>query len=769
MMISAVAPSPINLLTTGSFMDKEEGREFILDESAQQLYRQLDGLDDTIRVDQSLQLESELLNFLQQEEKKRDNYRLLLAQAASLFADVLTTGNATGTVQGLATKSRALLKVLKNISELAGRESRIYCRFRGQQAIRANEEEAASANPEACDYELAIGDVLLDYQVAEKVAEREPVRGKDLGAKLHRTFTILNNQQIFNFAIEVRSGAELENPGPYERALATLVNFHTPGKRDATPLVRDEYGLPNLNLTMLAAASKVRPATLQQMVDIIQPKLLGPEPSSRLERFTTAYEVILATRIYHKLLKKAPIEINNVHQLMLESRTNRKRTREAVQVSRLVLAKYGDDPRKVAELIASISQEGYRQVRHKVMGHRLSQASEFLNLAEENANCALLQNEALTNIEAGLHNLPDEAYDEIHIEGDWVSAVDAQGRQTSWSLHRKLSQLVSYFKQRAATRRKVLAITNHEVEFDAVDYSVIAKNCGITDSEARILVGLLKECFSDQGRFRRASFEKNIPEFLRYEENVFEFLWYYMKELGSKDDRIAFLNSIQLLVGQLKKPEKALQILLADIFSPASLGRFSDRNGLILAIILLRTYNKEQGSNIELTPEEVLLVRAGLNQEMLKVGLDFFRHHQEAVVQKIKRLTEMLLQVSVQKAHQEEQMQLRFLVSLMREVVMFCALIGGRLSKSTIKGVVREFGNPTSSFYRKADDPAQISRGLKLLQVAARGLKRFNDPFAADLLLDITHREQEFVRLNAHPSHQDTVKKVLEQIGSPEG
>jgi hypothetical protein len=100
----------------------------------------------------------------------------------------------------------------------------------------------------------------------------------------------------------------------------------------------------------------------------------------------------------------------------------------------------------------------------------------------------------------------------------------------------------------------------------------------------------------------------------------------------------------------------------------------------------------------------------------------------------------------------------------MRELVVFCALIGGRISQSTVRGVVQEFGNPDSSFYRKLDDKNLISRGLKLLQVAARGLKRFADPLNHSLLQGISHREMEFLSLYDNRDHRATVKNLMDQI-----
>jgi hypothetical protein len=746
--------------------DTEDNKDVLLDESAQELYRQLGGMDTTLRVDVSMQLESELMQFLQKEEKKRDYFRLLIAQATCLFVDIVAETRIADLDKGNDPKVKIFINVLNSISEVSGKDSKISCRFRGLQTVGAvGGSQAPGA--EAYDYELAIEDILLDCQVAAKVEERETVKGKALYAKLMRAFTVMSGMRIFNFTIDIKVGDEQENYRRYLKAIKPLLQFYNPKTGDENFFVLDEYDRPNINLTLLAATNNVRPASLQGLVNQIKPRMLGPDPAPELARFTTVYDVILASKKYQRQLKKMAVEVNSLHQLMLNRGLKSKQSVEAVQVSRLVLAKYGSDPRKVSEIISSISEEGYHNIQTKMMGNRLSQASEFLHLAAESENKDSLHHEALQNIEEGLQSIPDEVYNELNIEGGEVSSIDSEGRETKWSLHEKILGLVSYFKQRALTKGKVRDINNRDIQFDAVDFSVIARSCNVTVEEAAQLVALLKDCFSESGRFKRSSFESNIPAFLKFEDNVFEFLWYYIKELRLKGDRIGFLNSIQLLVSQLKQPEKVLKILLADIFSPTSMLRFSDRNGFILANILLRTYNKEENSHIELTPAEVLFVRVGLSEDMVRVAVDFLDNNRERVLQKVKRLTEHILQFSVNKSAQEREMQMRFLLYLMRELVVFFSLIGGKISQSIVKGVVMEFGDPRSPFYVKVEDKSLVAQGLKLLQVAARGLKR--SEYHHDLLHMIAGLEREFIVLYDNPTHRVTVKKVMELLVTPDG
>lgn len=742
-----------------------EDNSFDLDESARQLYRQLEGIDDSLRADACVVLESELMEFLQQEEKKRDNSRLLMAQAVCLFVDILSGTKPADLEKENSPKVRVFLNALKKIADDSDTERKITCRFRGQKNI-PDADNPKTPNPEADDYELSMGDILLDCQVAQKVAQREKTKGRGLSVKLMKAFKAMSNMKIFNFSIDIAPGGGVENFRRYEKNIKHLVQFYNDGNGRKNFFVSDEYGQPNINLTLLAATNNVQSASLQKLVDRIKPRMLGADPAPELVCYTTVYDVIVDTKRFQQQLPKMPIEVNNAHLLMLYSSPDPKRTVEAVKVSRLVLSKYASDPKKASEVISSISREGYRNVQSKVMGKRLSRATEFLELAEDNDSKETLHKEALQNIEEGLETIPDEVYDELRIDEDGgVSSVDEEGKKTKWSLHQKLSGLVSYFKQRATTKKKVRDITNKAIQFDEDDYLVIARNFNVSKKEAAHLVELLRECFSESGRFRRSFFEKNIREFLNYESRVFEFLWYYLKELKHRNDRVAFLNSIQILVSQLKKPQIALQVLLDDVFSPTAACRFSDRNGLILGSILLRAYNKEEKSNVELTPEEVLFVREGLQNKMIRMARKYFKRNHEQVMEKIGRLMELVLKKqSVSKVHQEEEMPAKFIVFLLREVVIFLSLVGGELPLSVVRGVVQEFGNPESAFYSKAEDKALISQGVKLLQVAARGMKRFDDPAAMEILLRISCREQEFLALDNNRKYQNTVNSIMHKL-----
>ncbi|MEN8134519.1 MAG: hypothetical protein ABFS18_03150 [Thermodesulfobacteriota bacterium] len=731
---------------------------FQLDESARQLFSEFGGLDSSDRALENTS--TGLLESLDQEEKALDYYRLLLAQATCLFAEVLVNSSFIALKEENDEKIRLFVGFLRRIAKAPKFDGKIFCRLRGQQC------PSNKNGSETYDYELSFGNFLLDYQVAQIVEEREGKKGAVIYTKLMEAFKAMSVMDIFNFSIDFGAGEE-EDYLRLENTFKHLAHFYATKNSADLVTVQDEHDQPCINLTLLSVTNNVKTAALQNLVNKIKPMILNPDPGSKLNHFATVYDVILASKKYRKQLKKMPIEVNNVQWLTKKLQTNPEETVKAVQVSRLVLAKYGSNPKMASEVMASINSEGYSDIRTEVMGKRLSLATNFINLAEESTDKVVLQDEALKNIESGLEQLSDEIFDNISInENNEVSSVNTEGQKTKWSIHEKLLGLLSFFKQRSTTKKKIKDITNKDVTFGSEDYAVIAKNFKITEQEAAHLIDLLRACFDDNGRFRRIFFEKNISEFVQYESKVFEFLWHYLKELSTRQDRVSFLNALQLLVAKLKRPQDALKILISDVFNRSASIQFSDRNGLILATILLRYRNKEKGSNVEQTPEEVLLVREGLNKAMVKVVSEFLEKNQEYVIQKVRNITRLLFSSSAREGRKNGEMQPRFLLYSLRELAVFLALIGSDSSQAIIHGLVKEFGNPDSPYYNDMKDKENLRHSLLLLQVATRALKRFKTSQSDAILDEITQKRDLFVSLNSDPAHLRNVEKVLARIES---
>ena len=308
-------------------------------------------------------------------------------------------------------------------------------------------------------------------------------------------------------------------------------------------------------------------------------------------------------------------------------------------------------------------------------------------------------------------------------------------------------------------------IANKNIWFDDDDYAVIAKDFSISKEDAVKLIGLLRDCFDFNGNFRRSFFEKNLQGFVSCGSKVFEFLWHYLKELPIRNDRVAFLNALQSLVSQLQQPKLALNILLVDIFDRSAKSvQFSDRNAFILATALLCPGKTLGRSHIELTPEDVLQAKDDLNLETISAVLEFFEQHHENIIQKFRLITELLLRASARDNFGANEMQPRFFLYLIREMVIFFSLFGGKSAHTIIRGVVLEFGDPSSAYYKEMKNKENLRHSLQLLQIAARSLRRFGDPRDINLLGEIIGKEDAFLQLYEEPDPLNHVQRVMEKI-----
>ena len=230
----------------------EDEKGFALDESAQALYKQLEGIDETVRAADSVGLESELMAFFQQEEKRLNQCRVLMAQAACTFIDLISSGS-DALSKANEQKVRVFFSALKQLGEFSEKGDTVYCRFRGQQY--APGAEGGSADLEEYDYELSMGNVLLDFQVAQTVEKNDKVKAKNLSGNLLKAFKVMGMMKIFNFSLDVATGSDGDDFDRHLDSIKYLVHYYKSQGNKAGPAsfaVSDEYGRPNINLTLLA-------------------------------------------------------------------------------------------------------------------------------------------------------------------------------------------------------------------------------------------------------------------------------------------------------------------------------------------------------------------------------------------------------------------------------------------------------------------------------------------------------------------------------------
>lgn len=729
-----------------------------LDADAGELHSQLPGIDTTRKIFTYPTQESSLIELLGAEEQWLDRNRLLLTEICCLLADILHK-NRKPTPEQSKEQDNALWAAIRQLSDSPQFDGTIAIRYRG---CGFPGQEAGQI---PCDYEISAGNLLLDLPAAASIAKRVAGRpGSALPSQLLAAFKSFAALGINHLHLDSKAGGE-DDKTRLLACLHALVQYYLEAGQpeNSTAIVPDEYGLCDPNLTLLAAVNGVKPAAVRKLVQEIAPLLSGPEAKEALAPFATVFNAIFAFPKLAAQLDRPAIEVNNIQRLM-PGDSKASDSRNQALLSRRVIANYGAKPQQTAEVLASLNSGGYQNISVGALQKRLSLASDFLNRNEKSPQPGPVREEALRNIEAGLEMVPDELYDalgSIYAPREQSAEEPGPSPRHDWPLNKEIFSLLGFFRRRAAVKKKMRDMVRGRAELTPQDYAVIARDFKISQAQAAHLVQLLNSCFDASGRFRRSGFEKNIPAFGQYGGTAFEFLWHSLKELVSRDDRVSFLNAMQHLVTRLGKPAEALRVLLRDIFGQPYRVGFSNRNGLLLANILIRSYNQELGSHVELTPEEVLQVKAGLNREMVSNALDFLTEEQEQLFRKLRTIHEELRK-TLGREPGETGIPLHYLTTLERELIIFLALAGGPVSHKILRVVVKEYGNPDSEVYASLGSPEETKGFLQLLQVALRGLKRFADKEDLPLFTILAGREGRFLSLWDDDSHTTLVKRVLE-------
>jgi len=314
-----------------------------------------------------------------------------------------------------------------------------------------------------------------------------------------------------------------------------------------------------------------------------------------------------------------------------------------------------------------------------------------------------------------------------------------------------------------AAIQTVKAIISGERELNAEDFQEVAEYFDITAEDTEQIVLLLLDCFDQNGRFQRETFENYLPEFSRHKK-IFEILWSSLKNTMDQNDRMAFLNSMQLLIVMLKQPKKVLKTLLNDFNSDPDRITDSDKDALMLSNLLVRKYNKELHTDIESTPEEVLLVINGLDKDVTKYAQWRIESVWEQFQQKIQSIGRHIASAIDADSPKPDGLSIDFLFSLDRELYIFLSLVGGDTAYRIIRYAAEEYGNPESRIYQYPNSVKYLPLLLEHLKILIRGLGRVGGKQDLMLLRKIKQREAAFMKFEEDPGYQGLVRQVLQWV-----
>ncbi|ACL06158.1 hypothetical protein Dalk_4479 [Desulfatibacillum aliphaticivorans] len=756
-------------------------RNIVLDNEAEQLFRDLGGVDAGNNLSPA-KAANGLAEALHDEEKRRDAWRLLMVDYAFEFTMFIQTAQ-SGSLQKTRESINRIMENLRKLSTMPDHGEWLVLKYWGRVI------PGAGSASKRYDFIMRYGALFLDIPQIKDTARRLGVTASHMPSKATTAFEYLGKIGLGGFVIHMGKWTD-EDRKNVSRSMELLAGYwyalalqsgevpKDPGEKEnapkltPTPIVTDEKGRPDPNLSLLAAYSGVKVKALTQLVQKISVMLARAKQGDPLEQFTGVYETIFAFKKLKAQLKRPPLEINSVRWLITDHPAEPV-SRFKAKLTRIIQSEFGLQPQKVARTLHSLYADDYGSVDAYVLGERLALASDVINavetgMSQKNGLAADLDMEGesliidiLGSVESRLDLVPDEVYYSINISGDvMVAASLFENDSISATLDHKLLDLLAFFSQRSITKNKIKKMVENPIEFETIDFQTIARDFSITVKDAEDLVTLLRGCFDPMGGFLRREFERNIPAFSRHEKKVFEFLWYYLKEIMDRHDRIAYLNALQLLIDRMKMRKQGLEVLLKDFCHDPENVTFYDRNALMLSTLLLRKYNKELHNDIEITPEEVLRVKEGLDPQAVAFADNFIEQNKDAFFRKVRSIHRSLKD-TLDPFGTRDPMPARYILTLEREVYILLSLVGGATARAVLRSAGREYGNPDADVWRLKYSSDQLPGLLQIFQVIIRAIGRVGTTSDLVFLKELRSSETSFYAISKEANFKGLLRRAM--------
>jgi hypothetical protein len=676
------------------------------------------------------------------------------------FFGAIAQGGEDGEIDGALDRISHGASALARLYSSAGEA---VVRYRGRSGLEA------SAGQASFDYTVQAGLTALDTPTLKGLVSIDASEASRLGDKLSLSFIPLPKLGIYMFStaygkasgddlFRMRSGLKMLSR--YYKTIPPLKGKAPSGPQDF--IVTNEHGAPDPNLTILAGVNNVKGQSMRELVKKVGGLMASAPAGSNLARCVSVYDAIFLDPKLRERLKKPAVEVNNPRRMLAgQGGGGALVSPEQAALMREASALHGADPLKGARTMDCLFLRDYRDVNSAELLGSLNDVNDFIVKTRNPA----VKTEALRRIRMKLDKAPEYLMDAFSIRNGRVAPL-AGGDDEAAPMQPELLRIVAFFKKRSETNEKIHKILYEPVEFGEADVAALAADLMIGAQEAGQALDLLQKCFKSGGQFVRGTFERNIPFFAKHEKRMFELLWGFLKDIGSRDDRVALLDSLQLLISKMKRPDIALDVILSDFISFPEVLDYSERNGLMLANVLIRKYNKELGNRIERTPEEVLLARDGISAEMASFIADFVDKEQDRFLRKMRTIHQELVDRIGRDSGEDNAMSLRFLVSLEREIYILLSLSGGLTGRRIIRSAVREYGDPHSHPYESAKNQDELKSIFQLFQLAVRGLGRFRAKEDAPLFEKIRRRTVEFLSIKPSLLPKDSVKNVMEHVSA---
>jgi hypothetical protein len=367
-------------------------------------------------------------------------------------------------------------------------------------------------------------------------------------------------------------------------------------------------------------------------------------------------------------------------------------------------------------------------------------------------------------LRAGIYKVDGEALDAVTVRRDAIQVhVNSQSTMIG-TVNAEFLTILSLGKESRETERLLMVMDRLVNCRDEKNLQAVSHAFKIPLYDTENITLLIEKLFDGQGNFIRNTFEPMIDDLARHGNQAFELLWCYFKALKGRANRVSFLNALQHLITRIKRPKHALRFLLSDFCRHPHRVEHSDRNAIMLANILLRTYNKELDVDIEMTPEEVLNVRNGLERGVVRYAQFRIDSVEYRFSSKVVAIHEKMVAHLNATTSGRQTPSVRHLLFLEREIFIFLALLSGKTAHHILVSALNEYGDPKAGIYRTLRAATYLPVFLQHLKIIVRGVGRVGTRDDVGLLRQISEYGHQLTGLSGTPENQRSVVRTMEWI-----
>ena len=636
------------------------------------------------------------------------------------------------------------------------------------------------------DYVIQFGNVTVDVPGVVSLIGRMGIRLKHLEGRLGRSFETMAHHGFRQLQVTL--------PGESPRAMAALRTSlqvisgfnRAVEKKSAIVLIDNErsyYQLPvfkerhqpDADLTLLAAVNQLDQNVVTKLLD------RAAVSKSADGKQLPIIDAIFKMKDLRRRLIRPPIRVavdpafcsqsalsamlsdnDDLQKRGIELKTDPSVLKE--RVARIVKGKFGRSPQTASWMMKSIYGTDYRRINSESLGRRLKLVTDLLNSMQKMPAAQDVTAEVLKRIQARMGQVPDEILGDLIVTEDELKFW-SEGAETIVSkVDRDLLKIIDDSKSQSDARKQRRIPLTPDKDYADANFETIASYFGISSQDTAAIIRLFKKCFDGQKNFLRSAFEKKISQFAAYEKKVFEILWEFLKETSRRNNRLRLLYSLQLLVRETKQPIQAIKLLLAHFIQDPGTVTYADRNAIMLVNQFMRSYIKESDMDIEMTPDEVLRVRGGLDKNAVNYVIWKIDVAQIAFLEKVLSIRKKLVEALEPDTAIEPLLPARFLLALEREVHIFLGLSGSRKGFEILRSALNVYGNPASKIYHLEESPNLLEALMVHLATVIRGYVRNADKSDLALLVEVKVRQDQFRALHEDLRYHAQVRQVISLI-----